>query len=50
MQYILIRIYDDGTIIEGKKLYCECDIESLACLIHPLKTITYEFAIALCEE
>lgn len=45
--YKLIRVYDDGTIIEGHHLFTEFDIEQLACLVCQLKAMTYEFTIAL---
>ena len=45
--YRLIRVYQDGVIVEGKVLYSEFDIDKLAILICQLKTVTYEFAIAL---
>lgn len=48
--YSLIRVYNDGTIIEGKKIYSEFNIEQLSLLISGLNTVTYEFAIAYFED
>lgn len=48
--YRLIRVYDDGHIVEGKYLFTEFDIEQLSSLVMQIKTVTYEFAIAFCVE
>lgn len=50
MCYRLIRVYDDGRIVEGKYLFTEFDIEQLSSLVTQIKTVTYEFAIAYCIE
>jgi len=44
--YRLIRVYNDGTVIEGKVLYHDYVLEELASLFCNIKTITYEFSIA----
>lgn len=48
--YRLIRVYEDGHIVEGQYLFTEFDIEQLSSLVNQIKAITYEFAIAFCTE
>ena len=45
--YKLIRIYPDGTVLEGHHLYEAWALEELCLLISEVKCLTYELVIGM---